>query len=266
MGSNSALIPVQQRGWQRGFNNLFGAEMNGWWKTRRWWVQSLIWSTIVNGILALTIWTEGSVPDPGILEEGMELFTIFSGIFVTIGAVIIMQGVVIGEKNSGTAEWVMSKPITRTAYILAKLFSNIIGITLITIVLQSIIAYAQLSAASGVTIHAGRFALGVAILTLHMLFFLTITLFLGTLFSTRLPVIGIPMGIMFLQQFLMSLAPDFLVHVFPMTLALPITGSSTALEAIYGLPITFPIPIYATAGYVMLFVVLAVWRFSREEF
>ena len=266
MGSNEALIPVQQHGWQRGFSNLFRAEMSGWWKTRRWWVQSIIWLAVVNGILALTMWTEGNTPDPSLLDEGLELFTIFSGIFVSIGTVIIMQSVIVGEKNSGTAAWVMSKPITRTAYILAKLISNMIGIVMIALVLQSVVAYVQLSAASGAEIPLGRFAVATAILGLHLLFYLTLTLFLGTVFDTRLPVIGIPIGFAMLQQFIIGLAPEIMVHVLPTTLALPMVDSSAALEVINGVPLTFPIAIYSTIGFVLLFSVLAVWRFSRQEF
>ena len=58
-----------------------------------------------------------------------------------IGGVILVQGALVGEKRSGTAAWVLSKPISRPAFFLAKLIANAIG-TLVTITLaQGLIGY-----------------------------------------------------------------------------------------------------------------------------
>ena len=44
------------------------------------------------------------------------MYGIFGGMFVAFGVMIIMQRVLVGEKRSGTAAWVLSKPVTRTGF------------------------------------------------------------------------------------------------------------------------------------------------------
>ena len=49
------------------------------------------------------------------MAEAMMIFAVASGLFGAIGTVIAMQGSLIDEKKSGTAAWIMSKPVSRTA-------------------------------------------------------------------------------------------------------------------------------------------------------
>ncbi len=68
-------------------------------------------------------------------------YAIFAGLFPAVGVVIIMQGVVVGEKKSGTAAWVLSKPVTRPAFILSKVIANSLGVLVTMVVLPGIVAY-----------------------------------------------------------------------------------------------------------------------------
>ena len=43
---------------------------------------------------------------------------------------IIMQRVLVREKQQGTAAWVLSKPVTRTAFVISRLTVNSIAILL----------------------------------------------------------------------------------------------------------------------------------------
>lgn len=259
------LEPIANRGSLRGLANLFAAELSGFWKTRKWWVQSLIWLLICNGILALTLWAEGDSPDASLVPESVELYTIFVGLFGAIGISINTQSTLIGEKREGQAEWILSKPVTRAAYILSKLAGKLVNLTAIIIVLQGLVAFWQISAASGVQLNALNFALGTGALVLHGWFYLTLTLMLGAVFNSRLPVIGIPMALIMFQQFFIVLVPD-LIYVLPTVLAIPLVDTSIAGELINGVPLTVSSPLFTTPAFSLLFVVIAVWRFSREEF
>jgi len=42
MASNSEFHPVSSQAWLQGFANLVRKENYLWWRTRRWWVQTLI--------------------------------------------------------------------------------------------------------------------------------------------------------------------------------------------------------------------------------
>ncbi len=64
------------------------------------------------------------------------IYAVFAGMFPAVAVVIIMQGVLVGEKRDGTAAWVMSKPISRPAFILSKVLANSLGV-LATMVVSS---------------------------------------------------------------------------------------------------------------------------------
>ena len=51
MASDSTLQLVTERGWRSGLANLMRQENGRWWRARRWWVQSLVWLGVLNGIL-----------------------------------------------------------------------------------------------------------------------------------------------------------------------------------------------------------------------
>jgi ABC-type transport system involved in multi-copper enzyme maturation permease subunit len=58
-----------------------------------------------------------------------------------------MQDAVVGEKKDGTAAWVLSKPLTRPAFILSKIIANSVGILLTLVVVPCMVAYTILSIA-----------------------------------------------------------------------------------------------------------------------
>ena len=124
-------------GWSRGLDNLLGVELGRWFRTKKWWTQILIWAAIINVILALVVISE----DSGGAAELVMLFNVFVGVFATFGVCILMQGVIVGEKQSGTAAWVLSKPISRPAFLLAKLIANAVGVAVTIVLVQGLIAY-----------------------------------------------------------------------------------------------------------------------------
>jgi hypothetical protein len=99
--------------------------------------------------------------------------------------------------------------------------------------------------------------------SLHFLFYITLTLMLGAFFKSRGPVIGISIAFLVLQDLggqLLALKFPWVPEVLPMRLvdmAGPVAlGRMTpAIE-----------PILTTVLFSVLFVVIAIWRFHREEF
>ena len=279
MSVNSTFQMVNERGWRMGFANLFHKENRDWWRTRRWWITTIVWLLLINGIAYGMLWTP--VPDPSdpnpmtaprvmlppeaAVAGALGNLVIMVGLFTPIGAIIAMQGTIIDEKRSGTAAWIMSKPASRSAFILSKLLANAIALLLVSLVVQWAVAYV-LFAIRGSTPPPGALALGVALLGLHLLFYVSLTLMLGTLFNDRGPVIAIPVGILFAAQFVMNNFPTLsLLTPWPL-----IFGSGADLplvnQAMMGMPLTTLIPIIATSVWIVVFVVVAIWRFGRDEF
>lgn len=278
MAANSVFQPVDEHGWRTGFANLFRKESRDWWGTRAWLVQALIWTAILNGLLATLLFAvppeaseaaaqAGRAAEPKDVT-GLMVFFIMAGIALSIGTIILGQDEIIDEKQQGTAAWILSKPVSRTAFVLAKLFANALGILVVMVLLQGALAFVQVSIARGSLLPIGPFVGGLALVFLNLMFYLTLTIMLGALFKDRGGVIGIPMAILFGYQILMGILP-FLGEIMPWALTMPLdqrAGSSLAMAVVMGQALPSVTPIIATALWCVVFTVVAVWRFNRDEF
>jgi ABC-2 type transport system permease protein len=270
MSANAAFRVVNEQGWRRGLANMLRKENRDWWRTRRWWLNTLIWLVLTNGILLAMLSTSGSdsasrMTPQQILEEAKIVFAVSVGLFASIGAVIAVQGALIDEKKSGTAAWIMSKPVSRPAFIIAKLVANTIALMVIILVIQGTVAYVQLSLYSGSMLPLGPFVAGMSLLALHMLFYVSLTLMLGTLFNDRGPVIGIPIGVLFSPLFIIGFVGQA-AYIFPWLIVPGGNNPGLAVEAMRGQPLATTTPIIATMVWIVVFIGVALWRFQREEF
>jgi ABC-2 type transport system permease protein len=262
MSGNSDFEMVSERGWRRGLGNLIDNESARWWKTRMWWVQSLIWVGMIGFMLGTILF---GAPDFK-LEDGVMIYGVFAGMFPAVAVVIIMQGALVGEKKDGTAAWVLSKPASRPAFILSKLVANSLGVLATMVVLPGVVAYVLFFIRLKNALDPLAFLAALGILFLNLLFYLTLTLMLGSLFNGRGPVIGIGLAFLFLQQYLVGLLPA-LRYVLPWTLVVPLNNQTEAIvpALLSGQPIYSFLPILAVAVECILFVLISLWRFNREE-
>jgi ABC-2 type transport system permease protein len=268
MSHGEAIQLVNESGGFRGFANLLHKENSLWWGTRKWWTQSLIWLLVSNGLIALILWvipaldSTSSVPPP---SEVMNIFLVTHGAFASFGVMILAQSAIVGEKQSGTAQWILSNPVSRRAFILSKLFGNAIGIAAILIFLQCTVAYFQISLRLADFVPILPYMAATGLLGLMLLFYLTLALMLGTIFNSRGPVIGISIGVGVVQ----SLLGELLVAWVPwISLVIPDTVLQFAGLIVQGqpLPAEWPLPIIITSLMCILFILIAIWRFNREEF
>lgn len=264
MSGNEAFEMEVARGWSRGLNAMLRSGLARWFKTRTWWVNSLIWSAVIGLILVGVAFNPQAPP----FEELLSLFTVFIGLFPAVGVVIIMQDVIVGEKNEGTAAWVLSKPVTRQAFVLSKVMTNAVGILLSMVFLPGCVAYAILSIAHHSMLDPIGFLASLGVVFVSNFFFLSLTLMLGTLFNIRAPVIGIPLAVLFFQQNLIGLLLS-LRFILPWNLTIPLGNtSSLVLSYLMGSPpssehlLIFLIIVIES----LLFISIGLWRFSREEF
>jgi ABC-2 type transport system permease protein len=255
---------VNEHGWRRGFANLLRNEQGQWWGTRKWLVHLLLWLVVLNGFILLVGWAEGQeATNPIPVYETLIQVFVGVGAFATgIGVITTAQGAIVREKQLGTAAWVLSKPVSRSAFVLAKFMAYALGFVSLAILLPSAIFYGESLWLGGRAPDPAPFLAGVGLLALHALFYLALTLLLGTLYSTRGPISGIAMGVLFAGFLPPNLVPQAL------RLALPWTLKDSAVGLILGreLPAVWPIPVAATALLTASFVGLALWRFGREEF
>src|SRR5206468_4052074 len=99
--------------------------------------------------------------------------------------------------QSGTAAWILSKPVARPAFILAKLVADALGSAVFILALPAVIAYGLFWIAAGSPLDVLPFVSGLGLLGLVYLFYLCLCLALGTLFASRGPMLGIAHGLLF---------------------------------------------------------------------
>lgn len=261
MKGERALQPEKAGGWRGGFTNLLNKEMGQWWGTSMWWIQALIWVLILNGISTIVALTE-SLTSTALLEEVVQTFLPLGVGAVGIGVIITVQGAIVGEKQLGTAAWVMSKPASRSSFILSKTLSYAIGFGVTAICIPSIIFLITTRLLVPAPLSMMPFLAGAAVMVLSLLFYLSLTLMLGTLFDSRGPVAGIGVGIILIGLLLKGFIPMPVMMVSPWVL--PDLSAGLALQT--PLPAIWPVPIVASCFWVVLFTVVALWRFRREEF
>jgi ABC-2 type transport system permease protein len=278
MASNVSLNPTKERRWFFGFGNMFYKQNHQWWGTRSWLIQLLVWGAVINGMLLYFILSSLNSPlyAPGsqaeiaavkkaVADEGILIYFVFGGLFAAAGVAIKAQDALIGEKRSGTAAWVLSKPISRYAFVLAKLAADVIGVLVTMVIVQGTIAYFILKSFTNFSPSLSNCLAALGLLVLMMLFYLSLTYMLGAVSNSRALTIGLPMLLIFGAQFGSMIS--FLARIMPWNLVLDTPRNpSLAMALLKGQPMTTVTPIISSAVMTVLFIIITIWRFQREEF
>lgn len=275
MAANLELQRVDEWSGLRGFANLFHKENRAWWGTRRWWINALLWTGMLGGLVGMVLFMLPPVAeatgDPNVaaaggpiafgLEMGRTVLFELGTMALAIGVIVLCQDLIVDEKQSGLTEWLLAKPVTRTAYVLAKLLASALAVMILLIALPALAAYLLLSARIGSFFPFLPFLGGVGIMIVHTLFYLTLTLMLGTLFNSRPPILGIALGVLLggnlLAGFLKPLLP-----VMPWMLGkvASLAAGSQPLPPSLLLP-----PLIASALWSLIFIFIAVAKFEKTE-
>lgn len=269
MATNAAVLkPVTERGWRSGLANLFRKEAYTWLRTRYGLIHLVLWIFIINGLMAIIISTIGEDLEAGatVVATSIEPFVGITGLFTSIGIAIVAMSAIVGEKSSGTAAWILSAPVSRPAFLLSKLLVIGIGSVATMIVIPGLLVFLEFSYIPA-AVDSGVVSIlpwigAIGAMSLNVLFYLGFTLFLGTLFSSRGVVVGIPVGVFFAGSFLGGTLPDVVSNLTPWALLDPL-----AMElADETKSVTSIVPVFATMAWVAIFTAASIWRFQHEEF
>jgi ABC-2 type transport system permease protein len=276
MTADLELQKVEEWERLRGFVNLFRKENRAWWGTRLWWVNALVWTGGLSGLVGIMLFVLPSLAeaanDPNIeaaggtisfaLEMGRTVFFELGTVALAIGAVVLCQDPILKEKQSGVAEWILSKPVSRQAYILAKLVASLIAVTVLLLGFPAMSAYGLLSIRSGSAFPLLPFLSGLGIMATHTLFYLTLPLMLGTLFNDRIPILGIALGSILGGNLIAGYVKP-LLYVSPWMLAKAASLSANAQPLPAGMVYS---PLITTTLWSGIFILVTLMRFERTEF
>jgi ABC-2 type transport system permease protein len=267
LAARQGLVPARSGGWLGGFGNMLSKELGDWFGTRRWIVQTIVWLAIINGLMAFimfivpTIDSSEQMSLEEQLEQGLTLYFNFAVLFGAIGMIILAQDEIIQEKQSGTAAWILSKPVARGSFVLTKLLSNFLGGLIFIAVLPGAVAYVEIYLASQQAPPIFPFLMGIGVILLTLTFYLSLVIMLGTIFEQRGAVLGfavaVLMGGLIASQFTPLVSYILPVNM-PMIAATLMQGQLLPTIAISELIVT--------GAWSVLFTLVALLRFRREEF
>lgn len=278
------LKSQENLGWTAGLRNMLHKENAKWWNWKNLAAQLIIWTVIVNSLVAMAVFILPQTPIPsnvkdqvnasgdpdaagafdfspdGILNLGMTMFFQIMGSALLIGGVIIAHDAILKERESGTAAWLLSKPISRQSFVLSKLIANIVGLLVVVVAVQAIIAYAQISIAYGGLAPVMPFLGGLGIMTINGLFYMVLALALGAFTLNRGIALGLPIVLGLVGSLLLAVVEQ-LQYVTPWTLG------DIALAAAKGtaLPDWWFFPIIATILWILVFAGATIRRFEQIE-
>lgn len=267
MSSNAEFQMVTGNGRLRGFTNFLQRENRKWWSPRSALLRTGLWIILLNGMLAFSLFVFPTLTDPdgnplvdeGTLEMGGQLFVGVAAVALAIGVIVAMQDSIIEEVQSGTAAWVLSKPVSRTAFLTAKLVSSLGGILFLMALPAALAGYALFWLYEPGAVNPSNFAAMMGVVLLHALFYLTLALLLGTVTTRR----GVLLAITFVSLLGGGMVPlQALIQFTPWQL------QQVGLMVLFGIPLDrlALTMVGATAVWCLLFLVAAVWRFERTEF
>ncbi len=280
-----------------GFRSMLRKENARWWSLRSLTFQLLIWLVILNALVAVMLFivpaidnSEASqqaanasvrhvgagasrplpsrLPSRQVADSGMNVFFQLAGFAVFIGAVIFGHDVLLKERESGTAAWLLSKPLSRKAFVLSKVLAVVLGVLVIILLAQGIITYALCSLELGSPMPVLPFLAGLGVLGLGVLFYLTMAITLGAFTLSRGLTLGLPLIIGITGGFFLGIFQALgtfkeLGYLVPWNLTS--YASSLATGASLASDQYWPWPVIATAVWILLFIGAAMAKFEQIE-
>jgi ABC-type transport system involved in multi-copper enzyme maturation permease subunit len=263
MVADTELQRLGTSGWRTGLANLWQKENRSWWALRRWLSRSILWAVAINGFVAFVMFYPGAAAALGMepVQAGVNLLFQMGMLFLAIGAVVLAHGEILGERQLGVTEWLLSKPVSRSAYVLSKVLAHGLGVMVVFVGLQGAIAYGLLWLAVGEPFPPAPFLVGMAGLAASTLFYLTLTLMMGVLTTSRGVLLGVSMGVLMGGPTITNLLGKYAVLT-------PWSLGSLLGPAVMRVPLPVSIwtPIGVTATLAVVFVAVSLFRFEQLEF
>ena len=273
--TRQGLLPARGGGWLAGYGNMLAKELGEWFNTRRWLWQLLLWPIILDGWVAFPLFVlpylESTNPAfqgasekmfAGLPTELGSAYMFYSMVVLagTLGAIIFAQDEVIQEKQSGTAAWILSKPVARPAFILTKLQSNVISMLVFVVGLPGLIAFGEIYLATHELVPLVPFLEGMAVVLLGLVFYTSLVIMLGVVCESRSKVLGIAFGIFFGGMMLKTFFPQI-------AYVLPIAMDGIGLSILMGMPLPVMLlsELISVAVLTIVFIVVALLSFQHRE-
>lgn len=248
--------------WYAGTKNLISRELR-YERSAMYWIQQLlIWTFLANGFVVLFL----SLPADMLAEvlplpqDTFSLLMFFNMLVLlfSIFIPVLLQGIVIDEKLSGTAAWILSKPVSKKAYLLSKLTAGILAIMGVSVVIQGVIAYGVFIA-YGYTLNIPGFLMNLGLTGILVAYIASLTVMVGTLTTSRGKVLAVAVGLTLGSQIVARFFP---LVVFLIPCGLPLAGLGLVTgDSVFGLEWM----LLSASIQIVMFVLISLFVFDRTE-
>ena len=114
------VVRISTNTWLRGFYPIFKKELVRFFGNKRWISSLVLWMGL-SAVPTISLITVGGSSFSA--NQGIALLSLFLwlGTFpMSIGTIVISQGTIVEEKLTQTLLWICSKPLSGSAFVLAK--------------------------------------------------------------------------------------------------------------------------------------------------
>jgi hypothetical protein len=141
-----------------------------------------------------------------------------------------------------------------------------VGVLVCMIIIPGFVFFLELYFISGISLNLFDLTLGVLVLWIYLIYYLSLTHMLGAFFNHRAPVIGTSLALVFGQQMLFGIMPG-LARILPWTMAIPINNTPNSISGalISGQALPDLMPFYVALISIVIFNAIGLWRFNRQE-
>lgn len=256
--ANKGLEKMNTEPWYSGIGNMVHRELVLERSRRTWIKQITLWGLIINGILAIVLIIPNNILLSSRVETALFAFVSLLTYLIALFVPVSLQGMAIDERQTGVASWILSKPVSRKAYIIAKLVGNALAMAIVLVLIQGCAAYVLIVTLAEFISPIG-FLLLLGLAVISVLYFTSLTLMLGTLSSNRSTVMTAALGIVLGSQMLVNTIPIIQIVI-------PTTLTITGLWFLIGYPSpALPLLLLSSIGCIIVFLAIAVQKFNKIE-
>jgi ABC-2 type transport system permease protein len=194
------------------------------------------------------------IPDPVALDAYRQFISQVSQL-VLLALIIASAGIVSGESRAGTAILVLTKPVSRTAFVVAKVIAQA-TLLIVATASAAVICWGVTLAIFG-TAPVAELVESTALWLLLALLFVCLMTLLSVLVSAQAGAAGAGIALYFVLSILSQWGPA--QHASPAGL---FTATTSVID---GDSVPILIPVLTTLLLGALCLIAALWRFNREE-
>lgn len=267
---HSTTLAQRPRPWLAGATNIFQKELREWFRTRRVLVTVVI-ATIVMAVIPVGVWIvdhDGLTAGRATLvePEATDARGSGAGTLLTVSsylAIVLTMGMLVKEREAGTAQWLFTKPVSRVGYGLAKWAANSLGVVVAAVVVPWTVSFGLVAAMYEIPDWSwADQILAAGLVAVHAATVVGLMLALGTLFRSTVPVAVVALGLSVAPIFLSPLIADGVLRLYPV-----FRLGDLLADVAHGRPIAVGdlVPLASGLIFLPLCLALAGYRLTREQ-